>query len=74
MEARAHLLPKLKVPEDRPAVKSAEQFIELAASTSSVSGQAYLVKCANAAPVASRTWLLSQLQLMRSAAGAGKAP
>ena len=73
-EAKVHLLHKLKYLEDRGAVQSAEQFIDLAASSSSMSGQAYLVRCANAAPLASRTWLLEQLQFMRSAAGARKAP
>ncbi len=73
-EAKVHLLRKLKYLEDRGAVQSTEQFIELAASTSSTSGQPYLVKCANAAPVPSRSWLLSQLQAMRSAAGARSAP
>jgi hypothetical protein len=73
-EARPHLLRKLKYLEDRGAVQSTEQFIELAASGSSMSGQPYLVRCANAAPLKSATWLLSQLQAMRSAAAARKAP
>ena len=50
-EAKSHLLVKLKYLEDRGAVDSAEQFIELAASKSSMSGQPYLVRCANSAPV-----------------------
>jgi hypothetical protein len=74
VEARAHLLGKLKYLEERGAVKSAEQFIELAASTSSMSGEPYLVRCANSAPVASRTWMRSQLQALRSAPGATKVP
>ena len=67
-EAKPHLLRKLKYLEDRGAVQSADQFIELAASTSSMSNQPYLVRCANAAPVASRTWLEAQLRAMLSAA------
>jgi len=70
-EVKAHLLRKLKYLEDRGAVQSAEQFIELGASSSSASGQAYLVRCGNGTPVTSRIWLLSQLQAMR-AAGTGK--
>lgn len=73
-QAKSHLLIKLKYFEDRGAVSSAEQFIELAASKSSITGQPYLVKCAGAAPVPSSAWLLSQLELMRLAAGTRKAP
>jgi len=67
-DARAHLLRKLKYLEDRDAVHSAEQFIALAASASSMSGQPYLVRCAGAAPVPSREWLQSQLRSARAAA------
>ena len=73
-EAKAHLLRKLKYLDDRGAVQSVEQFIERAASSSSTTGQPYLVKCASGAPVQSGTWLLSQLQGMRASGGARKAP
>jgi hypothetical protein len=73
-EAKAHLLGKLKYLEDRGAVQSAEQFIERAASSSSTTGQPYLVKCGSDAPVQSGTWLLSQLQVTRSAGRARNAP
>ena len=66
-DAKAHLQAKLKYFEDRGAVQSAEQFIELAASSSSVTGQAYLVKCESGAAIPSSAWLQSQLQLIRSA-------
>lgn len=65
-EARAHLLRKLEYLEQRNAVAGTEQFIELGASTSSFSGKPYLVKCANADPVASREWLSTQLKIIRS--------
>ena len=65
-DARSHLLRKLRYLEDRGAVQSAEQFIELAASSSSTTGQPYLVKCGNGAPVQSETWLRTQLGAMRS--------
>jgi hypothetical protein len=65
-EAKAHLLRKLKYLEDRGAVTSAEQFIERAASSSSVTGQPYLVRCGNGTPVQSGTWLLAQLQALRT--------
>ena len=72
-EAKSHLLRKLKYFEDKGAVQSTEQFIELAASSSSVTGQPYLVRCGNGTPVQSGTWLLLQLQAMR-AAGRTKGP
>ena len=65
-EAKSHLLQKLKYLEDRGAVQTAEQFIELAGSRSSVSGEPYLVKCGDAAPVTSAAWLGVQLQAMRA--------
>jgi len=71
-ETTPHLLGKLKYLEDRDAVQTAEQFIDLAASRSSVTGQAYLIKCGTAAPVESGAWLRSQLKAMR--AGAPAAP
>jgi hypothetical protein len=73
-EAKAHLLRKLKYLEDRGAVQSTEQFIESAASASSTTGQPYLVRCGDGAPLQSRTWLLSQMQAMRSTAPAMRAP
>lgn len=65
-EAKAHLLRKLEYLEGNNAVQSTEQFIELGASTSSLSGQPYLVKCGNTAPVESKKWLSTQLKAIRS--------
>jgi hypothetical protein len=65
-EAKTHLLRKLKYLENKGAVQSTEQFIELAASSSSTTGQPYLVKCGSGAPVQSGAWLRSQLQGVRS--------
>lgn len=73
-EAKMHLLRKLKYLEDRGAVKSAEEFIELAASGSSVTGEPYLVRCGSGTPVRSGTWLLAQLQAMRMSGRAKGAP
>ena len=73
-EAKSHLLRKLKVLEDRGAAQSTEQFIELAASSSSLSGQPYLVRCGNDAPVPSGTWLRSQLPLIRAHGRPGGTP
>jgi hypothetical protein len=65
-DVKPHLLRKLKYLEDRGAVQSTEQFIERAASTSSMSGQPYLVQCGSAAPVSSSAWMLAQLQTLRA--------
>jgi hypothetical protein len=55
-------------------VQSAEQFIERAASSSSTTGQPYLVQCGGGAPVQSGTWLRSQLQAMSASGRARSAP
>ncbi|MGA8393955.1 MAG: DUF5329 domain-containing protein [Burkholderiaceae bacterium] len=73
-DAKAHLRVKLNYLEERGMVASAEQFIERAATQSSMTGGPYLVRCANAASVPSSTWLSSQLQLMRSASAGKNAP
>jgi hypothetical protein len=73
-DAKAHLRVKLNYLDERGMVSSAEQFIERAATQSSMTGGAYLVRCGNAAPVPSSTWLSSQLQLMRSAPAGKNAP
>lgn len=65
-EAASHLQRKAKYLEDGGMVVSAEQFIELAASGSSVTGRPYLVKCGGGSPVKSGEWLLLQLRGMRS--------
>lgn len=67
--AKAHLLDKLAYIEKRGTVQSAEQFIELAASRSSLSGRPYQVRCGERAPVESRQWLGEQLTVVRGASG-----
>lgn len=69
--ARAHLLRKLEYLERHAAVDSAEQFVERAASGSSVSGRPYRVQCGDAAPLESRAWLLGELRALRAAAARG---
>jgi hypothetical protein len=66
-EARAHLQRKLDHLLKRGAVATAEEFIERAASRSSISGEAYQVKCGSAAPVASSDWLSGRLAAQRAA-------
>ncbi|MGM9481976.1 DUF5329 domain-containing protein [Roseateles sp. NT4] len=65
-EAKAHLLKKLDYLEGKDLVKTAEQFIEKGASTSSASGKAYLVRCAGKASVESGQWLKAELQQLRA--------
>ena len=65
-EAQAHLLRKLDYLASKGAVASAEQFIERAATKSSVTGHAYLVKCDSNPPMQSSKWLFSQLQAMHT--------
>ncbi|MDR2451990.1 MAG: DUF5329 domain-containing protein [Candidatus Accumulibacter sp.] len=72
-EARDHLLRKLKYIERKDGIQSTEQFIELAASRSSSSGQAYQVGCEGQAPVASQIWLIRQLAIIRGAPVAARA-
>jgi hypothetical protein len=65
-EAASHLQREAKHLEDRGTVESAEQFIELVASRSTVTGRPYTVKCGSGSPVKSRDWLLLQLRGMRA--------
>lgn len=71
-EAKDHLLRKLAYFEDKGTVQTTEQFIDLAASKSSSSGKAYLVKCGNEPAAESQQWLTRQLPAIRGAAGKTK--
>ncbi|MHC8322459.1 YfeK family protein [Pseudomonas sp. GB2N2] len=62
--ARAHLEKKLSYLEGKNMVNSAEDFIDLAATKSSMSGHAYEVRCPEGAQPAS-TWLKGELQRQR---------
>ncbi len=64
-EARAHLQKKLEVLEGKGLVQTAEQFVDRGASSSSMSGKPYLVRCAGKAPVESAQWLKAELQQVR---------
>ena len=67
-DARKHLLRKLEYLEDRNLVQNTEQFIDRAASGSSMSGRPYRVRCGSAPAVESRVWLTEQLKSVRAAA------
>ncbi len=65
-EARSHLLKKLDYLESHDAtLKRSEDFIQQAATSSSMSGKPYLVRCAAAAPVESKAWLTQELAKLR---------
>lgn len=66
-EAKTHLMRKLKYFEGRNNIQSTEQFIQFAATSSSVSGALYLVKCGNAPELPSQQWLTTELAEIRSA-------
>jgi hypothetical protein len=68
-DAKAHLLNKLEYIEKYATIATTEQFIDLAATKSSMSGNPYLVRCGNAAAVQSGPWLLGQLQELRGKSG-----
>jgi hypothetical protein len=65
-DARAHLMRKLKYLENKTTLRSAEQFIELAATSSSSSGKAYQVKCGGGAAIPSAQWLTKELAASRA--------
>jgi len=69
-DARAHLLKKLDYLKGKGMVDTAEQFIARGASSSSMSGKPYLVRCAGKAPVESAQWLTTELQQVRAAKAA----
>lgn len=65
-EAKAHLQRKLDYLERKGTLSSSEQFIELAASTSSSSGKPYQVRCGNGSATSSKQWLTEELAKVRS--------
>ena len=65
--AVSHLTGKYEYLLKRGLVPSAEAFIERAATESSVSGRPYLVKCGQAPPVPSASWLREELAKFRAA-------
>lgn len=63
-QAREHLEKKLNYLEGKNLVSSAEDFIDLAATKSSMSGKAYEVRCPAGSQPAS-AWLKTELQRQR---------
>lgn len=65
-KAQAHLQRKYEWLRKRDLVDTAEQFIDRAASRSSVSGKPYRVRCPGNPVVDSATWFRGVLQHLRS--------
>ncbi len=65
-EAVHHINRKYQYLLKRMAIRSAENFIERAASRSSTSGQPYRVKCGESAAVESAEWFLAKLDVFRN--------
>jgi len=66
--AQEHLRTKYDFMVARDLIKTAEDFIEQAATKSSMSGIAYALKCSSAPVVASGLWLREVLARYRSTA------
>lgn len=64
--ARAHLQRKYDYLRKRDRALTAERFIALAASRSSVTGQPYRVRCGTAPPVDSAVWFGERLGALRA--------
>jgi hypothetical protein len=64
-DARKHLQMKVDYMVKRNMLGSTEEFIVKAASNSSVSGEAYQIRCGSGAPMASATWLTAELKRIR---------
>jgi hypothetical protein len=65
-EARAHLQRKYDYLLKKDKVDTAEQFIERAASRSSMSGQPYRIACPGQPEQTAASWFGSRLQALRS--------
>lgn len=70
-EAVNHLQKKYQYLLDKNLISSSEDFIERAATQSSMSGKPYCVKCENAAPVESAAWFKRELTAYRKSNNTG---
>jgi hypothetical protein len=64
--AQAHLRDKYRYLSARDLIDSTEHFIERAATQSSLTGQAYMVRCSGAVAITSQQWLRDELVRLRS--------
>lgn len=71
-EARKHLQRKYEYLLKRNLADTAEQFIERAASKSSISGRAYQVRCPGQPVQSAATWFRTKLDALRGSAAPGR--
>lgn len=64
--AQAHLRMKYQWLAGRDQIKTAEDFIEKAATRSSLSGEPYTVRCGGGAAITSNRWLRDELTRYRT--------
>jgi hypothetical protein len=64
--AADHLRQKYEWLATRDRIATAEDFIDKAATKSSLTGRAYQVQCSSAAPVATASWLRKELARYRT--------
>jgi hypothetical protein len=64
-DARKHLQMKIDYMVKRNMIGSTEEFISKAATASSMSGEAYQIRCGSSAPMPSATWLTAELKRIR---------
>jgi len=65
-EAHAHLRDKFNYLTARNRIDTTEQFIERAATESSLTGRAYMVRCNGGPVVSSKRWLSDELLRLRN--------
>jgi hypothetical protein len=65
--AADHLRQKYEWLATRDRIATAEDFIDKAATKSSLTGRAYQVQCSSAAPLATASWLRTELARYRTA-------
>jgi hypothetical protein len=65
-DARKHLQMKVDYMVKRNMLGSAEDFIHKAATASSMSGEAYQIRCGSGAPMPSAVWLTAELKRIRA--------
>jgi len=64
-EARDHMNRKVEYVENHGGFKSTEDFIGVVATKSSMSGQAYQVRCSQGAAMPSAQWMAQTLKNLR---------
>ena len=73
-KAEQHLRRKYDYLRERDKVATAEQFIALAGTRSSMSGRAYSVRCPGKPVVESAAWLQGRLRALRATGPTNSAP